>query len=298
MVPGKVWPAALLCFSVLLSPVAAGAQLSENLGGLTDENLEGYLEPMNTGLGGTMNSAVFRTGYVPKSGFDISVGLVAAAIEFDDEDKYFTPVDPEGFTSLMPTDVPTVIGDPEGMIVEGEGGLSQIYPGGFGLEGFEIAAPQISVGSYMGTRVVFRYIAFDLGDSELGDFSYYGYGAQHSISQWFGDWPFDLAAGFFIQNFDIGDGIVDASATQVMVTASRDFKYLQPYAGFGFDTIRVNAEYDDEDDPETSFDVGLDRETDPHLTLGVEGKIPYVSVFFEFNQAATTGIAVGLNIGM
>jgi hypothetical protein len=279
-----------------MSPAPADAQLVENLGGLTDEDLPGYLEPLNKGLGGTMNAAIFRTGHVPESGFHISIGLVAAAIEFSDGDKEFLPDYPDYFYG-HPVEVPTVIGDPGGAGVEGQGGLSLMFPGGFGLDGFEIAAPQISVGSFMGTRALFRYVGFDLGDTEFGQFSYYGVGAQHSVSQWIDGLPVDLAAGVFFQNFDIGDGIVDARTTQLMLTASKDFNYFQPYGGIGLDTVKIDAEYDDEDDPESSFDVALDRETDLHLTLGVEARIPYVSVFFEFNQAASTGIAVGLNIG-
>jgi hypothetical protein len=294
MIRRRSWPAALLFLVICMTPAAALAQLSDNLSGLTDDDLEGYLSPLSTGLSGTMNAAIFRTGHVPKSGVNITGGLVIMAIGYDDEDRTYLPDVPEGFTS---TPVPTVVGKPKGEIIMSQSRLARMYPGGFDLDGFELAAPQISIGSFMGTRALFRYIALDLGDSDIGNFSYFGAGAQHSISQWVPDLPVDLAAGFFVQNLDIGDGVVDANTVHVNVTASKDFTYVQPYAGFGFDSIKMNAEYDDEDDPEASFDVTLERETDPHLTLGVVGKVPFLSVFFEFNAAAATGIAVGLSLG-
>ncbi|MCJ7639171.1 MAG: hypothetical protein MUO70_04725 [Euryarchaeota archaeon] len=295
----KAWPTAILCLVLLAGPATCVAQLSDNLGGLTDENLEGYLSPLNTALSGTMNAAIFRTGYVPKMGVSISGGLVIMAMEFGSGDKVFVPIDPEGFTSLATIEVPTVAGDPLGVVVDGQDGLSQIYPGGFDLEGFEIAAPQISIGSIYGTRAVIRYIAFDLGDSDFGKFSYVGYGAQHSISQYFPGLPVDLAAGFMIQDLEIGDNVVDARATYMGVTASKDFRFLQPYVGLGIDTIQLDAKYDDDDgdDVDTSFDVSLAKETDPHLTLGVAAKIPYVSAFIELNAAAATGVAIGLSFG-
>lgn len=297
MILRNSWPAALLCLAICLTPVPIQAQLTDNLGGLTDENLEGYLAPLNTGLSGTMNSAIFRTGDVPRVGLSFSIGLAAMAIGFDDEDRLFLPTDPEGFTSLEPTRVPTVVGDPTGVIVEGESGLAQLYPGGFDLDGFEIAVPEFSIGSVLGTRALVRYIALDLGDSEIGDFRYFGIGAQHSISQWIPMLPVDLAAGFFMQGFEIGDDIVNASAMHLNLTASKQFTFVQPYVGIGYDSIELDAKYDDPDDPEFSFDVTLEEETNAHLTLGVLGKIAPLTVFFEFNSGAATGLAFGLGFG-
>ena len=82
----------LLCLCICVTPIPIYAQLTDNLGGLTDENLAGYLGPLNTGLSGTMNSAIFRTGDVPAFGVNFSIGLAAMAISFDDEDKLFLPI--------------------------------------------------------------------------------------------------------------------------------------------------------------------------------------------------------------
>jgi hypothetical protein len=43
-----------------LSPPAS-AQLADNLGALSGENAEGYLNPLVKGLSGTMNAAIFHT---------------------------------------------------------------------------------------------------------------------------------------------------------------------------------------------------------------------------------------------
>ncbi|MBD3336805.1 MAG: hypothetical protein GF355_14935 [Candidatus Eisenbacteria bacterium] len=274
------------------------AQLEENIGTMTKENLEGYLGPLNTGLSATMNSAIFRTGHVPAQGLTFSIGAAAMAIGYDDEDRLYTPSDPPGFESQQEgTEVPTVVGDPEGRTVQGQQGLTWHYPGGFDLEGFEIAVPQVSIGSIVGTRAVFRYIALDLGDTELGDFSYIGFGGQHSITQWIPSLPVNVAAGVFVQKFEVGD-VVTANAMHWNLTASREFGILQPYAGLGFDTLELNVDYDDEDDPESSFDFDLESESDPHFTLGLMAKVPGVGVFFEFNAAAATGFALGVDFGL
>jgi len=298
MILRKNWPAALVCMAICLAPVPVLAQLSDNLGGLTDANVEGYLGPLNTGLSGTMNSAIFRTGDVPAVGLNFTIGLNVMAIGYGDEDKTYLPTDPPGFTSLVATEVPTVVGDPTGVIVEGQSSLAQIYPGGFNLDGFEIAVPELSIGSVFGTRVIIRYIGLDLGDSEFGEFKYIGYGAQHSISQWLPLLPVDIAAGIFLQSFEIGDNVVKASATHFNVTASKQFAILQPYVGLGYDSLDLDAMYEDEDHPELSFDLTLDGETNVHMTAGVLAKLTPVQVFIELNSGAATGIALGLHFGM
>ncbi len=190
--------------------IPCSAQLDENLNGLTDENTQFYLAPLNAALSGTLNSAVFRSGYVPSSGFTFTGGVAVMAIGFAEDDRTYVPADPTGFTSLEPTEVPTVIGDAGGVIVAGEGGLQQGYPGGFDLDGFELATPQVAIGAIAGTRLLVRYFAIDLGDSDFGQLSYLGIGAQHSISQWMANFPVDLAGGIFIHKFNIGDDLIKA----------------------------------------------------------------------------------------
>jgi hypothetical protein len=295
------WLAAALWLAVSLGPSPGLAQLEENLSGLSDENLQGYLRPLATGLSGTMNSAVFRTGDVPRAAFNFQVGVAAMAIGYGDEDRVYVPTDPSGFTAQERTEVPTVIGDTEGKLVQGEGGLVQAYPGGFDLEVFEIGVPELAIGSVFGTRAKVRYIALDIGDSEVGDFTYFGLGAQHSVSQWIVALPVDVAVGGFFQNFEIGSDLLNVKAFHLNVTGSKAFggptAIAQPYVGIGFDTLKMDVKVaGDETSP--AIDASLERESDPHLTLGVMGRLPGIQAFFEFNAAAAAGFALGLAFGM
>lgn len=289
--------ALLLCL-LWLAAAPGGAQLEEGIRGLGDENVQGYLDPLHGALATTLNSAIFRSGHVPAAGFTFSIGAAAMAVGFADEDRVYVPTDPDGFTSLEESEVPTVIGDPAGVVVAGEGGLTNAYPGGLDLGGFELAVPQASIGALWGTRAIVRYFALEIGDSEIGKLKYVGYGAQHSISQWIPSLPVDLAAGFFIQNFDIGDELMRSTTYQFALTASRRYGVLQPYAGFGYDSIVTDVDSANEEDPESSVEATLERENTPHLTLGVMAQIPSVAVFFEFNTAIGSGFALGLDFGM
>jgi hypothetical protein len=277
---------------------SASAQLNQDLLSLTEQNLKSYVEPLQVALSGTLNSAVFRTGYVPRSGFDISVGAAAMAISFSDADRAFRPIDPPGFTSLEPQDVPTIVGDIEGVILAGEGGLSWAYPGGFDMEGFEIAAPQLSIGCVLGTRAIVRFVPpIDLGDSDLGEFKYFGVGGQHSISQYAPNLPVDLALGAFYQDFKIGDDLLHVQSMQFNVTGSRQVGILQPYVGLGYDTLTLDAHAEDEDYPDDAIDVSLDRKSNMHFTVGLLARLSILGIYGEYDSGASNGFAVGLDLG-
>jgi hypothetical protein len=273
------------------------AQLEDNLLATSEENLEGYMAPLRTGLSGTMNSAIFRSGHVPKSGLTFRIGVATMAVGFDDEDEVYLPNDPVGFTAQEPTDVPTVAGDPAGAHVEGESGLVQYYPGGFDLTGFQLGVPQVSIGGIMGTRLVGRYIAIDIGDADIGEFKYLGFGAQHSLTQYMGTPPVDVAVGVFFQDFEIGSDLVAAKALHFDVTGSKSFGILQPYIGLGYDSMELDIKVEDEDDPEDSLDLTLDKETNFHFTAGAQLSLAFIHAFFEFNAAAGNGFALGVELG-
>ena len=298
MMPRIGWLTGFMLLAMLAIATPSWAQLDENLQGLSDENAQGYLAPLNTALSGTLSSAIFNTGKVHEEGFHFTIGLSAIAVGFDTEDETYVPTDPEGFSSLGETPVPTIVGDPGGQVVDGQNHLAVIYPGGLDLSGFEIAVPQLTIGNVKGTRAIIRYIALDLGNSELGEFSYIGYGLQHSISQWLSDPPVDVAVGIFMQSFKFGeDDLLDASATTLNVTASKQYNLFRPYVGLGFDSMKTDVYSEDTEDPESTLDVSLEDETNAHLTLGVAAVTSAVSIFFEFNAAATTGFAIGFEFG-
>src|SRR5205085_12029337 len=114
------------------------------------------------------------------------------------------------------------------------------------LSEFALAVPQLSIGSIAGTRAVVRYIALDVGDNEIGNFSLFGIGAQHSISQYVKLLPVDLAVGAFYQQLEIGDNdLVKVSTFAVNATGSKRFGMFEPYAGVGLDNLSMEANYTD-----------------------------------------------------
>jgi hypothetical protein len=296
MIVRFVRTALLAAFALTAAALPASAQLEENLGALTGDNAAGYLNPLVKGLSATMNSAIFHTGRIPKTGLQFKVGARLMGVNFDDDDRSYTPTDPPGFTGTGPASAPTVIGGTESVSQPGQGGTTLYHPGGFDIGEFAFAAPQLSIGTIAGTMATVRWISIDIGDSDLGKFELFGLGAQHSLSQYMEGFPIDLAAGLFYQSFKISDTLVDAKTWHFNVTGSKQFGILQPYVGLGYDSIDMKSEYT-ESGSGTTIAVDFDPESNVHLTLGSEANFVLLKLYGELNFAAQTGVAVGLSFG-
>lgn len=298
MTPRRTCVAFAVTLALVMVASPGYAQIEANLGGLTAANTEKYLEPFPAAFSAALNTAVFKSGNVPKVGLNWSVGVVAMAVAYDEDMTTYRPSYPSGFSPTDPNSVqvPTVTGSEQAVAVDGQGGTQLYFPGGFDVENFAFAAPQLTIGSFMGTRAVIRYIALDLGDVEIGDIELIGFGAQHSISQYFVALPVDIAAGFFYQSFELGS-ILNSNALHLNVTGSRSFGIAEPYMGLGFDSYSMDVSYRNEVD-DTDIKVEFDGESNLHFTLGVGVSLAIARLNAEFNQGATTGLAVGVGIGM
>lgn len=282
-----------------LGALPARAQLVENLGALTSDNARKYLGPLPDAFSGTMNAAIFSTGNVPVTGINFSIGVKVMGISFSSENRLYTPTDPPGFSSVAPIQqAPTVIGGTSAVAQGGQGGATVFYPGGFDVGEFAFAAPQVSIGSVLGTRAVVRWAAANFGAREfISSVDYFGVGAQHSVSQYFTALPFDLALGAFYQQLKIDDTLIDARTYHIDLTASKSFRILQPYGAIGVDSFTMDVLYEDSTNPGTNIAVNFDRTSNIHLTAGVLAKLGFAQLHAEANIAATTGLAVGLMFG-
>lgn len=290
-------PSALALLIVILVALPARAQLSDNLGALTGDNAKHYLQPLSKALSGTLNSAVFQTGRVPRKTFNLSLGARLMGVGLGNADRTYSPTPPPGFTPTEQVQAPTVIGGTQAVAQQGQGGTTLYHPGGFDLREFAVAVPQLTIGSLFGTWAVVRWISAELGDADLGKLDYLGVGAQHSISQYFPGLPADVAAGLFVQRFKIGDDLVKTRSWTANVTASRRWRVFEPYVGLGLDNFKMDASYTSTMTPGDNISVSVDREANPHFTIGIQALLPFTRIQAEFDAAAQNGAAVGLSLG-
>ena len=291
---------------MLLAASAASGQIEDQLSAYTGDNAEGYLSPLATAIGACLNSSVWRSAYVPtEDGFHVSFETCVMGLFFDDELRTFTAVTEEGFSPATSTDdAPTVIGSGEVLIIQGDGGSSHPFPGGFDVNSFAFVAPQIRVGAFRGTEVMFRGIGSiemdDDPDTELGGkIAFWGLGARHSISQYMApDFPVDLAAGVFYQKIQLGDDFIDASAFQVSAQVGKRFPaafaVVEPYAGLSVDMFSMGVTYESD---EVDIDLAFETDTTLDLTLGLNLTAAFFTLNGEYSIASQNSFAFGFGFG-
>lgn len=298
------WPKVLAWITaLLLAASAAPAQIEDQISAYTGDNAEGYLAPLADAIGADLNSSVWTSAHIPESdGLHLSFETRVVGVMFSDDQRTFSATTEAGFSPETTTDAPTVVGDGEAVIVEGDGGSSFAFPGGFDLHSFAIAVPQIRIGAYRGTEALVRYFAIDTGDVELGQLSLFGIGLHHSISQYMGPaMPVDLAAGFFYQKFTLGDDLMDATAFTVGVQASKrfpaGFSVIEPYAGLSVDMFSMDVSYQSEAARSGEITFEYQSDTSLDLTVGLNVSAAFFSLNGEYSISGQNTFAFGFGVG-
>lgn len=289
--------------TLLAAGSPAMAQIEDQLSAYTGVNAEGYLQPLVDAIGADLNGGLFHTARIPESGFHVTLETRVVAVLFSDDDATFDAVTEDGFAPEQTVEAPTVIGTGEAVIVAGADSTFFAFPGGFDLNSFTLAVPQLRIGSYMGTEALIRYIAVDTGDVEIGKISLIGFGLRHDIDQYFGeDFPVDLAGGFFWQSFKLGDDLLEATALSFGVQASKLYgttARVEPYVGVSLDSFGMDVSYESDASGETeTIAFSFDSETSARLTLGVSLGVSILTANAEYTVAGQSGFAFGLSFGM
>ena len=298
--PVRICKAAGVATLVLLMAVPVLAQVQDALSSYTGVNAEGYMQPIVDAMGADLNDAFFYTAYIPKSGARFSFELVAMSVIFADEDKTFQAMTEGGFVPLSgggTFTAPTIVGDTQSQSVTGQGGAQFNAPGGFDLNSFALAVPQLRIGVLRGTEAVIRFIAVDISDNEISEIDLFGLGLRHSLTQYFSA-PVDMAIGGMWQSFSMGSDFVDSNAFTVGLQASKGFALLTPYGAVSYDYFKMDMTFDSDvtglPEPTT---VDFDATTTGRLTLGLALNYVIGNAFAEYNFASTNSFAFGLTIG-
>lgn len=308
LVPARFLKCLVLAVLITLSALPAAAQVEDQLSAYTGQNGIGYLQPLADAFGASLNDAFFRTAYIPKTGVRVSLEVLVMGVMFSDDDRTFKATTEQGFQPETTVDAPTIVGDGKAVIVPGQGGTSFAFPGGFDLNSFGLAVPQIRISSVKGTEGVIRYIAVNTGDAELGDISLFGLGGRHSISQYLGEeFPVDMAAGLLWQKFSVGeneagDDLIALSAFTFGVQGSKrlpaGFATFEPYTALSVDTYKMDVKYEsDTGSAPINVDLDFDRQTSLHWTVGLSLNLVAAAVYGEYNIASQSSFAFGIALG-
>ncbi len=166
------------------------------------------------------------------------------------------------------------------------------------------AAPQVTVGTLLGTEATFRFLPPSELVPELGELKYFGFGIQHNPMVWFRDvnLPFNVAVGFYSQSLTVGD-VLDIQTTAFGLNVSKrlGFRFLNitPYAGLMLEKAEMEATYRyviDTPAGERVEDIrfSLEGENKARLTLGLSIRFLIANLNFDYNIAKYSSATAGL----
>ncbi len=166
-----------------------------------------------------------------------------------------------------------------------------------------LGAPQLSIGTFYGTALEFRFLPSIQINPDLGNFSYFGFGIQHNPAIWLDQpLPVDLSVGFYTQSLKVGT-IFNSSATAFGLNVSKTFGYpmlsVTPYAGFMLEssniTINYNQTVDTQAGPqEIAISFDLKGENSARFTIGTSFTLAIINLNVDYSLAKYNTLSAGL----
>lgn len=272
--------------------------LADYLSKYTSANGKGYLQPLADAFGANMNSGLYYGARIEKFGLHIRVGLETMTALIADDQKVFTAKTEDPFSPAATAEAPTVFGSTKGTSATGTGNTIFNFPGGLGLSKVPILLPQVTVGSILGTEATLRFVQVNVND-DFGKIKLFGFGLRHSISQYLGKSPVDLAAAFFVQKFEVGD-IVEANAKYYGLQASLSRSIFTFYGGAGFESANLDIAYTFEPESGSAQTIAFDLEAEnsARFTIGLALNLLLAQVHADYNFGAQKVLAMGVGFGL
>lgn len=139
-------------------------------------------------------------------------------------------------------------------------------PSGANMNVLVAAVPQLEVGSLFGTELMVRFIPPVEFSKNVGRFAFWGGAIRHSISQYFPEEWFDMAAQFGYQGTNLKNTIGYTNATLEsnatifnanLHASKRLWECVDVYSGISYETIAVSSTYTYALPQEVQLQLGL-----------------------------------------
>lgn len=277
---------ALALFFPLFMVGALQAQdLEETLSKIGSAYAEAYMRPMADALGANLNSGLYHEAGVglPRSGFDVYVGVRAFGTFLSDGDKTFDltfqdritvsarvqgeEVKVNGMGSFAVNGAPTVFGDDDpavatvtarfdttimrhGIAIPVSVDTSftrEIVGGALPTNVVPTVIPHLRLGTLYGTDLMVRWLP-KITVTDLGSLGMVGLGLRHNVSQYAPGLPVDLGVQVAWQNVYVDDedeaNLVDVETFAASLIVGRRFGPLSLYGALQTERADIDVQYD------------------------------------------------------
>ncbi|MBN2347842.1 MAG: hypothetical protein JXJ22_03340 [Bacteroidales bacterium] len=284
-----------VCILIFAISLVHGQDIEDMVSKYTQENGQGYMQPLADAFGATFNSGLYHSASIKKLGFQAYLGVVSSFAFIPDSKKTFEATTEGFFEPVTTADVPTIFGAAESVEVDGNGGTTYVFPAGLNVSMVPFIVPQLTIGSVYGTDLTLRYFSVGINE-ELGDVKLFSWGIRHSISQHFDLLPVDIAVGFYSQTFSIGD-LVSAKASVINAQVSRNVMLFTFYGGLGYENSNLDIKYTNTaEDTEISFKLKGNNKI--RFTAGVTFNLGPVKINVDYNLSDQSVLCAGLGFGI
>jgi hypothetical protein len=262
----------------------------------TEVNGKGYMQPLADAFGACMNTGLYQSAHVSRVGFHLTLGVETMTAVIGAGQKTFA-AKTENFNPPTTVQAPTLFGSTQNMSVRNlSNGTAYDFPGGMNVKLLPLVAPQVTVGSIMGTDATIRWFSMAVG-KDFGTLKLFGWGIRHSLSQYMPLLPFvDIAVGYYAQTFKIGS-VVDATASLISLQGSISKSVLLLYGGIGVESSTLKIAYE----PEKGGDkirFDLKGGNKMRITLGAGLNLPGVKLHADYNISTLSTIGLGVGFGL
>ncbi len=282
-------------FILFLSINLRGQDFEDFMEKYTDVNGQSYMQPLADAFGANLNSGLYHNAYIQNNGFQLYLGIAVMNAVIPSRSKTFMGTTQGFFRPETRVKAPTIFGKSEVVAIQGEGQTYYTFPGGLDISNLPLAVPHLTVGALYGTDLTLRWMAYDLG-KEVGRIQLFGWGLRHSLDQYLPLQPVHVAAGFYNQQFSVGDA-VDASAWVANIQASYQWRFITFYGGLGYERSTLDIAYTYEgDDSKIAFDLTGDNTI--RGTLGLTLNLGPMKLHSDYTLARQSLLTLGLGVGI
>jgi len=285
----------------LANPQKSAAQLEDAVKELNSTNSQGYLQPFFDCFANNLNSGIYTSAHIPLVGLHLKLSVVAMGTGIKKSDLSYMGIAPEPYNKTTTT--ATVFGGKGSSVSINQSGVVSYYfqDGQISGDLYPFAAPQLEIGSFLGTQARVRFFSAKLpgeAGKTIGKISLLGYGLQHSISQYIPLFPIDVSAGFFIQNFKIGDPVfLKCNTLNIGLQASKSLSVLTLFGGVNLENGTMNVNYTMAGTPlKIDFDMKAKSAVRFHAGLGFNLLVLNVNAAAYFGPRISGALSVGVGI--
>ncbi len=292
--------ASFVMITIIIAPSMVAQSIDERLHFSPLDYAKGYVQPLVDAFGANLNSGLYHSADT-EGDLEIYGGIKIICTFITSDMQTFNTVSPyNGQTSTTATVLGGNGSDIPGTIPSGAPNKYLSGAGAFGdVKLVPLFVPQASVGNYMGTQLMIRYLPAQ-NMSDVGKVSFWGFGVQHSLSQYISLIPLHLAAQITYQSLTVGDNF-DASAFSLGIQASKKILLITIYGGLAYERCTMDLSYNYEDPVKhTTQKITADFTGGNTFRLTVGASVNFL--FFKINADYSLGKipvgSIGIGVGL